>query len=91
MAEARRLGGQRRRRERVVSGAFNFEGLGSVPEIGRLLVVAVTDVGLENSIARARTLAYLAQTATKLLEIGEIEDRLEKLESIVSPDKAKAS
>lgn len=35
VAEARRLGGQRRRRERVVSGAYDFDGLGSVATIRR--------------------------------------------------------
>jgi hypothetical protein len=29
-AEARRLGGLRRRKEKVTSGAYDFEGLGSV-------------------------------------------------------------
>jgi hypothetical protein len=38
--------------------------------------IAVLDtLGLENSVARARTLAYLAQTAAKLLEIGSFEER----------------
>lgn len=37
VAEARRLGGLRRRREKTVSGAFDFEGLGSVDAIRRIL------------------------------------------------------
>ena len=73
MAEARRLGGLRRRREVAVSGAYDFVGLQTVADIRRLLEVAVLDtLGLENSIARARTLAYLATTAIKLLEVGEL-------------------
>ncbi len=84
VAEARRLGGQRRRRERVVSGAFDFEGLSSIVTIRRLVEVAVVDtLGLENSVARSRTLAYLAQVATKLLETGEFEERLEAIESVM--------
>jgi uncharacterized small protein (DUF1192 family) len=84
--EARKLGGQRRRRERVVSGAYDFEGLGTVASIRRLVEVAVLDtLGLENSVARARTLAYLAQTAAKLLEVGELEDRLAALEQTLGP------
>ena len=56
MAEARRLGGLRRRREVAVSGAFDFVGLQTVADIRRLLEVAVLDtLGLENSIARAGT------------------------------------
>ncbi len=84
MAEARRLGGLRRRREVAVAGAYDFAGLGSVEDIRRLLEVAALDLlGLENSIARARTLAYLAMTAIKLLEAGELEERLNTLEAAV--------
>ncbi len=86
VAEARRLGGQRRRRERVVSGVYDFEGLGSIPQVRRLVEVAVLDtLGLENSVARNRTLAYLAQTAAKLLETGELEERLQALEAAMEP------
>ena len=86
VAEARRLGGQRRRRERVVAGAYDFEGLGSVPSIRRLVEVAAMDtLGLENSIARARALAYLAQVATSLLEKGEFEERLTAIEAVLEP------
>jgi hypothetical protein len=82
MAEARRLGGLRRRREVAVSGAYEFAGLGNFTDIRRILEVAVLDtLGLENSIARARTLAYLAMTAIKLLETGELEERLAFLEN----------
>jgi hypothetical protein len=80
-AEARRLGGVRRRRERVVSSAFDFEGLDTIPKVTRLVEVAVLDtLGLENSVARNRTLAYLAQTAARLLESGQFEERLRNLE-----------
>ncbi len=83
-AEARRLGGLRRKREHTISGAYEFNGLGSISEIRRLLEIAVLDVlGLENSIARARTIAYLAVAAVKLLEVGEFERRLETLEQAV--------
>lgn len=86
VAEARRLGGQRRRRERIVSGAYDVEGLDTIPKIRRLVEVAVTDtLGLENSVARNRTLAYLAQSATALLEKGEFEERLAQLESVMEP------
>ena len=84
VAEARRLGGLRRRRELTVQGAYEFNGLESVADIRRLLEIAALDVlGLENSIARARTLAYLAVAATKLLEVGELEHRVAALEAAV--------
>jgi hypothetical protein len=86
MAEARRLGGLRRRREKTVSGAYDFEGLGDVGQIRRLLEIAVLDtLSLENSVARSRTLAYLAQVALKTLEVGEFEERLEALEATMGP------
>jgi hypothetical protein len=85
-AEARRLGGLRRRKEKVTSGAYDFEGLGNVAQIRRLLEIAALDaLGLENSIARSRTLAYLAQVAVKLLEAGELEERVRELESVLFP------
>ena len=84
VAESRRLGGLRRRREVAVAGAYDFAGLQTVADIRRLLEVAVLDtLGLENSIARARTLAYMATSAIKLLEVGELEQRLASLEAAV--------
>jgi hypothetical protein len=59
--DARRLGGLRRRREKAVSGAYDFAGLGSVEAIRRLLEIASIDaLGLENSIVRARVLISAA-------------------------------
>jgi hypothetical protein len=84
-AEARRLGGQRRRRERIVSGVYDFEGLGTITQVRRLVEVAVLDtLGLENSVGRNRALGAFAQTAAKLLEVGEFEERLEALEQVVT-------
>ena len=86
--EARRLGGQRRRRETIVSAVYDFEGLGSIPQVRRLLEVAAVDtLGLENSVARNRTLASLAQAAVGLLEKGEFEERLDALEEVLQPRK----
>ena len=91
-AEARRLGGLRRRREHAVSGAYDFDGLDTLPHIRRLLEVAVLDtLALENSVARSRTLAYLAQIALKALEIAEFEDRLRAIEEAVVPRLVKGS
>ena len=82
VAEARRLGGLRRRREVTVSGAYEVNGLETVGDLWRLLVIASLDtLGLENSIARARTLGYLVGVAGKLLETGELEERLAALEA----------
>ena len=86
LAEAQRLGGLRRRKEKTVAGAYDLEGLDDVPKIRRLLEIAVLDtLSLENSVARSRTLAYLAQVALKTLEVGEFEARLEALEATTGP------
>ena len=91
MAEARRLGGLRRRREKAVSGAYDFEGLADVGQVQRLLEIAVSDtLSLENSVARSRTLAYLAQIALKALEVGELAERIDALERLVAPRLEKA-
>ena len=88
MAEARRLGGLRRRREVAVSGAYELNGLETVADLRRLLLIAALDaLGLENSIARSRTLGYLVGVAGKLLEIGELEQRLAALEAAMRGQK----
>jgi len=90
-AEARRLGGLRRRREGTLSGAYDFDGLDSVPKVRRLLEIAVLDtLSLENSVACSRTLAYLAQIALKALEVGELAERIDALERLVAPRLEKA-
>jgi hypothetical protein len=83
-AEARRLGGLRRRREGTVAGAYDLEGLESVPQIRRVLEIATIDtLGLENSVSRNRALIAGAGAAAKLLETGELQARLEALEAAV--------
>lgn len=81
VAEAQRLGGIRRKRERTIAAAYDFAGLGSIEAIRRILEVATTDaLSLENSIARVRALISAAVAAAKLLETGELEARLGILE-----------
>jgi len=81
-AEARRLGGLRRRREKALSGAFDFAGLGSLEAIRRVLEVATIDaLALDNGIARCRVLISAATAGAKLLEVGELEARIAALEA----------
>ena len=81
-AEARRLGGLRRRKEGTVAIAYDLPGLDTVEGIRRLLEIVVTDgLGLENSIARLRALTSTAVAATNLLKVGELEDRVAALEA----------
>ena len=73
-AEARRLGGLRRRREKAISSAYEFAGLGSVDAIRRLLELTTIDaLGLDNSIARTRVLIAAAQAAARLLGVEELD------------------
>jgi len=81
LAEAQRLGGMRRKRERTIAAAYDFSGLGSIEAIRRILEVATTDaLSLDNSIARVRALIAAALAAAKLFETGELEARLDVLE-----------
>src|SRR3970282_2229836 len=78
--EARRPGGLRRGRERTLAVAYDLTGLGSVEAIRRIVEIALFDVlGLENSIARARVLISGALAAAKLLETGELAERIAAL------------
>ena len=86
VAEARKIGGSRRKRERTVAVAYDFEGLTSADSIRRLLEIAVVDtLSLDNSVNRNRTLAYLAQGAIRLLDHAEHEDRIRALEAALGP------
>ena len=85
-AEARRLGGLRRRREGAIVGAYEVGTLDNVEDLRRLLQIAVIDtLGLENSLSRSRTLGYLTQVGAQLLERGEMEQRLQELEATLRP------
>jgi hypothetical protein len=82
-AEARRLGGLRRRREGTIAIAYDLPGLDSVEGIRRLLQIVTTDgMGLETSIAKLRVLIATAVAATNLLKAGEFEARLAALEAV---------
>jgi hypothetical protein len=84
-AEARRLGGLRRRKEGTIAVAYDLPGLDSVDGIRRLLEIVSTDgLGMENGVPRLRALISTAVAATNLLKVGEFEERLAALEAAVS-------
>lgn len=86
VAEARKIGGSRRKRECTVAVAYEVEGLTSTDSIRRLIEIAVVDtLSLDNSVNRNRTLAYLAQSTIKLLNHGKHEDRIQRLEDALGP------
>lgn len=84
-AEAQRLGGMRSRREKTVTGAYQLGEIDTIGGLHRVLEIAVLDcLGLDNSIARARTLGYLVGIGLKASEMGELEARLKALEAAVN-------
>jgi hypothetical protein len=88
-AEARRLGGIRRRRERTLGGAYELAGVRTLDDLLRVVEIAVFDLlGLDNSIARARALLHGALVGAKLLETGELEERIAALELATAASRA---
>jgi hypothetical protein len=84
VADAQRLGGIRRRKERHLAVAYDFTGLGTIESIRRLFEIAATDaLGLETSVAKVRALIQVGLAAAKLLETGEFENRLADLERLL--------
>lgn len=84
VAEGRKLGGFRRRRETTIAVVYDVEGLRTVEDVQRVLEVAINDtLGLENSLSRARTLAYLAHVGIRALHAGDLSERVEILETLL--------
>ena len=80
-AEARRLGGLRRRREGTVGGAYGLEGFRTGADLQRVLELALADtLELENTVPRTRALTQLVAVAARVKETTELEARLRALE-----------
>ena len=80
-AEARRLGGLHRRKKKSVAAIYGFAGLRTISDSQTLLeTAAIETLAIENSINRNRTLATFVATAAKLIELGELADRVAALE-----------
>jgi hypothetical protein len=85
-AEARRIGGLHRRKAKSVATIYDFSGLRTVESAQRLLeTAAVETLALENSISRNRTLIAAAAGAGRLIEAGDLEERLSAVEAAVGP------
>jgi hypothetical protein len=83
-AEARRIGGLRRRREATLAGAYDLSGLDLVDGLRRVLDIALVDsLNLDNGMPRNRTLIAIVMVGLKALATGELADRVEALEAIV--------
>jgi hypothetical protein len=80
-AEARRLGGLRRRREGILTAAFDLDELRTIDGVRRLVDVVVIDtLGLDNGIGRSRVLLAAAGVALRIIEDSDFEARLMALE-----------
>jgi len=85
-AAARKLGGQRRRRESTLAGAFEIGPLDTVTGIRRILEIVTFDaLGMENTVGRGRLLIAAMQAATRLLETGELEELVEQFRRVLGP------
>ena len=86
-AEARRHGGLRRRRESTLAGAYEVGPVDTVGGIRRVLEIVIFDaLGMEStSVARGRLLIAATQALTKLLEVGELDERLTAVEAALKP------
>jgi hypothetical protein len=86
VAEGRRVGGSRRRRDATVAAAYDFAGLASPDQIrGLLEAAAIGTLSLENSLNRSRTLAYIGQTAARLFQIGELDGQMRQIIAALGP------
>jgi len=85
-ADARRLGGLHRKREKITSTVYDFEGLRTSEGILRLLEIAAMEtLAMDNSIARSRTLMSIANVAARVVQGLEVEERLRALEEALAP------
>jgi len=85
VAEARRIGGLHRRKAKSVATIYDFSGLRTVESAQRLMETAALEtLALENSIARNRTLISAASGAGKLIEAGDLEERVATLEAAIA-------
>jgi len=81
-AEARRLGGLRRRKETTLAIAYEVTGIRTNEELERLLTVAAMEtLALDNTPARSRVLTEIVRTALKVRESAQLEERIAALEA----------
>jgi len=92
-AEARRVGGLRRRREKTVEVLYDLDGTDGVTRIGRVLnLVILETLSLDNGLGRNRTLLLALRVWMEFLRITDHEARLATLETLlVRNDAARAA
>ena len=84
LADARRMGGLHRRKKRTVATIYGFGGLRTIEDNQALLeTITIETLALDNSIPRNRALTQIVATGAKLVEVGELEERLAAIEAVV--------
>jgi hypothetical protein len=87
--EARRVGGQRRRREATVVGAYDLDGLAGVELAERILHVATVDtLSQENSHQRTGMLVRIALALLKAHEVAELQGQIDDLRGVLQARRA---
>ena len=82
LADAQRMGRLHRRKKRTVATIYGFGGLRTIEDNQALLeTITIETLALDNTIARNRAVNAMLATGLRLVEIGELEARLEALES----------
>ena len=84
--QARRTGGSAHAREQALRYIYSIEPLETYQRIQRLVDFATTELlALENSVARNRALLSAASTATGILTVGDLAEKLERIKSVLEP------
>ena len=82
LADAQRMGRLHRRKKRTVATIYGFGGLRTIEDNQALLeTITIETLALDNTIARNRAVNAMLATGIRLVEIGELEARLEALEA----------
>jgi hypothetical protein len=85
--QARHLGGLNRKREATLAEVYDLGGLDTVAALRRFLEVAMyATLGLDNGVQRNRTIIAAVTAAARLLEVGELEARIEAIEAVMEPE-----
>jgi len=88
VAEARRLGGLRHRKEATLTAVYELGDPGSIEGVTRLLhIAALETLALENSVARNRTLVTVASASVRVIEAADLAARIAALESALGLDR----
>jgi hypothetical protein len=86
LADAHRMGRLHRRKKRTVATIYGFGGLRTVEDNQALLeTITIETMALENSIARNRAVNAMLATGIRLVEVGDLEERLSALEAAAGP------